>query len=437
MAVLKNTSQYEMQEILFPLKVHDLSQVFCGKLLSSGFFPPTFCIFCPMGVIVGNVLSGEKVLSIREHLRSIREILLANIVMAAEIPAPTGDEGNLTRFLSDRFTEFGLNNISRDEAGNVAGVLAGSSGKRNLLVAAHVDKIWADSEDHTVSVGVGEMSGRGIADNALGVAVLATLPLMLESLGVELESDLILLGTTKSLGRGDLGGMRFFLENSDWEVASALCVEGIDLGRLSYSSLGMARGEIVVTVPEDAETPDLAVAGAIPVLTEIMERLLEMSRRDYPNTVIRTGTMEAGSGYNVPPRGGRIHFEIRSTGAGKVKRMEREITAMVEAVSSQPDVTASVEMIAHRQPGNLGKRHPLASTAQRAMRALDIEPTVEPSVSELAALLDQGIPALTLGITKGQHRHSPEETIQLDPIFDGLAQLVSVLLFMDTTDFTN
>ena len=37
----------------------------------------------------------------------------------------------------------------------------------------------------------------------------------------------------------------------------------------------------------------------------------------------------------------------------------------------------------------------------------------------------------------GHKGESPEETIQLDPIFDGLAQLVSVLLFMDTTDFTN
>lgn len=390
-----------------------------------------------MGALTGNVLSGERVLSCRERLRTIREILLANIVMAGEIPAPTGGEGNLTRFLSDRFTESGLNNISLDEAGNVAGVLPGTSGKRNLLVAAHVDKIWADTEDHTVQVGVGEMSGRGLADNALGVAVLATLPLMLTRLEVELESNLILLGTTKSLGRGDLGGMRFFLENSDWETHSALCVEGIDLGRLSYSSQGMARGEISVSVEEDSSSPDLAASGAIAVLAEIMDRLMELNRRDYPSIVILTGMMEAGSGYNVPPGSGCIGFEIRSASALKVKKVEREIKSMVEATGERSGVSASVEMIAHRQPGNLGKRHPLASAAQRAMRALEIEPKVEPSVSELAALLDHGIPALTLGITRGQHRHSPEETILLDPIFDGLAQLVSVLLFMDTSDFNN
>src|SRR5690606_23283790 len=126
---------------------------------------------------------------------------------------------------SDRFTECGLDNISLDQAGNVAGVISGRTGRRNLLVAAHVDKIWAETEDHTVSVGVGAMSGRGLADNSLGVAVLATLPLLLDELGIRFDANLVLLGTTRSFGRGNLRGMRFFLENSAWEFDSALCLE--------------------------------------------------------------------------------------------------------------------------------------------------------------------------------------------------------------------
>ena len=92
----------------------------------------------------------ESLLAYREALRHLREILFANVVMAGEIPAPTGYERRITRFLSDRFTECGLDNISLDQAGNVAGVISGKTGRRNLLVAAHVDKIWAESEDHTV-----------------------------------------------------------------------------------------------------------------------------------------------------------------------------------------------------------------------------------------------------------------------------------------------
>jgi len=380
----------------------------------------------------------EAVLAHRDKLKNLREILFANVVMAGEIPAPTGFERRITRFLSDRFTECGLDNISLDQAGNVAGVLSGKTGRRNLLVAAHVDKIWAETADHTVSVGVGRMSGRGLADNSLGAAVLATLPLILAELEVELDSNLILLGTTRSFGRGNLRGMRFFLENSESEIHSALCLEGIDLGRLSFSSLGMARGEISVeqSSPLDEGSEGGNPSGVVAVLSELVSAMLEINQRESPATRILIGSIEAGSGYSVPPRSGLVRFEIRSLDAGRVARIEREIVALVESFSGRAGISSRIEMIAHRQPGDLGSKHPLVREARETLEALGIESRVEPSVSELASLLEKRIPSLTLGVTRGENRHSPQESIFLDPIFDGLAQLVSVLQFMDTGDFS-
>lgn len=380
----------------------------------------------------------EAVLAHRDKLRNLREILFANVVMAGEIPAPTGFERRITRFLSDRFTECGLDNISLDQAGNVAGVLSGKTGGRNLLVAAHVDKIWAETADHTVSVGVGRMSGRGLADNSLGAAVLATLPLILAELEIELDSNLILLGTTRSFGRGNLRGMRFFLENSESEIHSALCLEGIDLGRLSFSSLGMARGEITVeqSSPLDEGSEGGNPSGVVAVLSELVSAMLQINQRESPATRILIGSIEAGSGYSVPPRSGLVRFEIRSLDAGRVARIEREIVALVESFSGRTGISSRIEMIAHRQPGDLGSKHPLVREARETLEALGIESRVEPSVSELASLLEKRIPSLTLGVTRGENRHSPQESIYLDPIFDGLAQLVSVLQFMDTGDFS-
>ncbi len=380
----------------------------------------------------------EAVLSHRETLRNLREILFANVVMAGEIPAPTGFEGRITRFLSDRFTECGLNNISLDQAGNVAGMLSGKTGKRTLLVAAHVDKIWAEMEDHTVSVGVGVMSGRGLADNSLGVAVLATLPLILEELGIALDANLILLGTTRSFGRGDLRGMRFFLENSEWEIDSALCLEGMALGRLSFSSLGMARGEIMVEWErtQDDDSRNEATSGVIASLSALVQSMLAIHQRESPETRILVGSIESGSGYSVPPRSGVVRFEIRSLDAERVARIEEEIIGLVESLSGRNGSTIGIEIIARRRPGNLGREHPLVRAAGEILTVLGVESRVEPSVSELAALLDRRIPSLTLGLTKGENRHSPEESILLDPIFDGLAQLVSMLQFMDAGEFS-
>jgi len=382
--------------------------------------------------------SHTTLLAQREALRSLREILFANVVMAGEIPAPTGYERRITRFLSDRFTECGLDNISLDQAGNVAGVISGRTGRRNLLVAAHVDKIWAESEDHTVLVGVGEMGGRGLADNSLGVAALATLPLILDELGIALDANLILLGTTRSFGRGDLRGMRFFLENSAWEIDSALCLEGIELGRLSFSSLGMARGEIVVEVSRlhDEDALNEAASGVIATLSELIEAMLEINRRGGPDTRLLIGSIESGSGYSVPPRQGLVRFEIRSLDAGHVAEVEEELVQLVERFSGREGTSVGIEIIARRRPGNLGLEHPLVREAGEILAVLGVESRIEPSVSELAALLDRRIPSLTLGLTKGENRHSPEESILLDPIFDGLAQLVAMLQFMDGGDFT-
>lgn len=383
----------------------------------------------------GTARSGpeEAALSHRQKLRRLREILFANVVMAGEIPAPTGSERRLTRFLSDRFTESGLANISLDQAGNIAGVRLGRSGDRSLLVAAHVDKIWPETDNHTVSVGVGQMSGRGLADNSLGAAVLATLPLILDELGVVLESNLVLLGTTGSFGRGNLSGMRFFLENCERSVDAALVLEGIDLGRISHSSLGMARGEIRIAATGGTE-PEPKEADVVTTLSALLQALLDIDRRESPGSRVLVGSIEAGSGHSVPPREALVRFEIRSHEAGRVARIEAEIADLV-ARSGCEGTAASLETIAHRRPGDLGGAHPLVRRAEAILAGLGVESRIVPSVSELALLLDRGIPSLTLGLTKGENRHSPAETIWLDPIFDGLAQIVAMLQFMDSGEF--
>ncbi len=372
-------------------------------------------------------MAKSDVLSYRDALKSMREILFANVVMAGEIPAPTGAEENLTRFLSDRFTECGLDNIAEDEAGNVAAVLSGRNSERNLLVAAHLDKIWPESDDHTVSVGVGEMSGRGIADNSLGIAVLASLPLVLEMLEIRLDSNLILLGTSRSFGRGNIGGMRFFLENGERTIESALCIEGIDLGRVSHKSLGMARGEIALSSEIGGE-PDGRVTAA---LADCVIELLETDRKGGDKVDVLIGGVEAGSGFSVPPHLGTVRFEIRGESASGVSAIEEEIMESIHRIGVDRGITARVEMVARRKPGRLSSDHRLVLAAKDILSVLGVEHHDEPSISELAALLAHGVPALTLGITEGRNRHSPEESILLEPIFGGIAQIVATLKVMD------
>ena len=65
------------------------------------------------------------------------------------------------------------------------------------------------------------------------------------------------------------------------------------------------------------------------------------------------------------------------------------------------------------------------------MRGLNITPTFQPSVGDLAALIFKKIPSVTVGISRGLNIHEPTESVEIEPIFSGLAQLVGLLQFID------
>lgn len=373
----------------------------------------------------------EALPAIRAVGLSLRETLLANLVMLAEIPAATCCEEHRIHFLLQRFSECGLTSTSVDEFGNGVGVIAGKNRARNLLMYAHADTVFSAQRDHTVSVHAQKMCGPGIADNSLGLAVLATLPTLLDRLDIQLDAGLVLMGGTRSLGRGNLKGLRFFLDNNKLPLNGAICVEGVQLGRLNYASAGMLRGEILCHVPEEYDWVRRGTTGAILILNEVVNRILEIALPRKPRTSIVMGSIEAGEGFNIIPTEGRLCFEVRSESGEIVQRIASKLQEIIEDVSSQTGAEVQLDIVARRRPASLPNAHPLVKQTRAIMSSLGVRPHIAPSISELSALISRGLPAVTLGVTSGDRLHEPRETVQIEPMFTGIAQLVGVLLAMD------
>ncbi|MEY3000977.1 MAG: hypothetical protein RL648_1191 [Verrucomicrobiota bacterium] len=367
----------------------------------------------------------------RDSLRSMKERFLADAVMIGEIPSPTFAERRLVEFICNRFTEEGLDNISIDEAENATGLLPGRTGRRNILLAAHTDRVWNASIDHAITVSADALTGPGIADNALGVAALTTLPSLLSALGIGLDSNIILLGASRSMGRGDLAGLRFFTENTKLSIGAGVCLEGIQLGRLSYSSLGMNRCELQVTTPEERHWQSWSLSGAVSSMTRIIQQILAIQIPQVPKTSIILGSIQSGSSYNVPPTRAILRFELRSEEPGMVTRIREEIEEIIAQAIAENRIEATLEIIARRQPGTIGFSHPMVRQVRAIMAALNIEPQVAPSTSELSVLLQNGIPSLTLGLTEGDNKHRVDETARIEPLFSGLAQVIASLQTID------
>lgn len=374
----------------------------------------------------------EKLPGIEKNLKSHQEVLLANLVMIGEIPSPTFEENTRLQFLLNRFNEAGLTDSSIDDSGNGVGVLRGSEGDRAILINAHADTVFPSTIDHTMQVADGKITGAGVADNSLGLAVMASLPYILEDLDIALKSDLILLGGVKSLGRGDLQGIRFFLDNHSFRISEAICIEGVELGRLSYSSIGMLRGEITCRVPDSYDWSRFGDASAILTLNEVINKINDIRLPKRPRTSIVMGSIVGGgSSFNTIARDATLGFEVRSESQEVVEDVGQTVEDIVMEVSSKTGDEIELDIFAKRHPGGIPYAHPINQCARAVMESLDIEPRLAPSTSELSALIDKDIPALTLGITRGDRIHKSNETVQIEPMFKGIAQLIGTLIAID------
>jgi len=368
---------------------------------------------------------------LQDSLTQFREILLANLVMIGEIPAPTSGEDKRIEFLLNRFKEAGLSENSIDDGGNGIGLLEGEEGEGSILLNAHADTVFSAKTDHTMQVSSDSIIGPGVADNSLGLAALATIPYILQELDINLKNNLVLLGGVKSLGRGDLEGIRFFLDNNNFKIKNALCIEGVELGRLSYTSIGMLRGEITCKVPETYDWSRFGDASAILTLNEVINKINDIRLPKRPRTSIVMGSISGGSSFNTIAKEATLGFEVRSESEEVVRDVGKTIQDIAKEVASKTGDEVVLDIFARRRPGGIPYAHPLNECARSVMNKLEIEPRLAPSTSELAALIDKKIPALTLGITSGDRIHKMDESVQIEPIYKGLAQIIGILIATD------
>ncbi len=367
-------------------------------------------------------------------LEEFRELLLANLIMLGEIPAPTFGEQQRIDFLKQRFTECGLQNVSGDEAGNALGIIPGSGGNqsgdqggnKSILVTAHADTPFPASLNHTLALGMGHVTGPGLGDNSTGLAVLATLPTLLDRLGIRLCSNLVLMGATRALGRGNLGGLRFFLGHNSLPLTAAIDVEGTDLGRLHYTSLASLGGELSCRVGEERSN-----GGAVELLLAVIQRLQAIELPAATNTQLVLGELEGGTSFKVPARRATLRFQVRSESDQSVHEVAEQIEDIADEVAAANSAEVNFEVIARSSAGGLAPDHELVLTARRVMIALGIQPQEGRGSSAVSSFIEQGVPAVCVGITSSQNANQHNEELATDPIMRGVAQLIGILEAID------
>lgn len=371
---------------------------------------------------------------IRAAAGELRDILLGDTIHIVERPALTGNEEKRVEFFVNRLAESGVVNTSIDEKGNGFGFLPGSEGKRNILLFGYADTYVEDPGDRTVEVESSRVVGPFVGDNSLALSALLLIPLLLEKLGLTPRSNLILMAAAKTLGRGNLEGLRSFLQSSFAPVHAGLCLESVQLGRLNYACLGLHRCEVTVRLPDNYNWVHYGSTGTITPMSEIITKINAIPVPRRPLTAIVLGSIAGGVSPRNIARETKLEFEIRSESPDILREVRAKIAAAVEEVGARSGMHARLDIVSERDPGGIDLTHPLVQNARAIMAALDIQPMMYATTSAMSALIDARIPALTLGITTGERLNELDEideALALAPMPAGIAHILGILLAID------
>jgi tripeptide aminopeptidase len=325
------------------------------------------------------------------------------------IPAPTGSEqariGWLERRLAGR-----PGSLARDEVGNLVWRFGPSSDPPALLLMAHVDTVFAGVDSIDVARCGDELIGPGVGDNAAAVMAVIWAVTALASIPPGLA-----VGFT--VGEEGLGNLRGALQACRaLRPAMAIAVEGHGLDEVVTDHVGSARARLAVHGPGGHSWSDRGTPSAIHALLPIGAGLAAAGAN--------VGRIAGGGAVNAIAAEAELLVERRSLDQAELDAFSEEVSGL----AVEPPLGLECEIVGRRPAGRIERDHPMVRTVLAVRRSLGLPNGRFGSGSTDAnAAAAFGIPAVSIGCTRGSGMHTMGERIELEPLELGCRQLSAVI----------
>jgi acetylornithine deacetylase/succinyl-diaminopimelate desuccinylase-like protein len=332
---------------------------------------------------------------------------IADQCALAAIPAPSGEEAERARFVTDRLVEAGQSAVEQDEVGNVVAWHACADPTLPpILLAAHLDTVFPATVEHRVRREGARLIAPGIVDNARGLAGMLALARALAAVRIRTVQPLVLIATVGEEGAGDLRGVKhLFAEGQPWRGAAAfLALDGGGRHRIVHRAVGSRRLRVEVSGPGGHSWADRGTANPLHAVGHAIAALLgDAPATNGAITVARSG---GGESVNAVPARAWMELDLRSESADELADMERRVRARVgravrresaaRRAGTQP-LVLSVDVFGDRPCGTTRTDAFLVRAAEDATRQLGLVPELIASSTDANVPMALGIPAIALG----------------------------------------
>ena len=372
-------------------------------------------------VSVAALLDLPEIKQAFHYIDSQIENITNEQIHICSIPAPPFGEHKRSAYFLERFNELGLTDVHLDSEGNCVGLREGRSTSPLLVVSAHLDTVFPEGTNVSVSRAGGKLLAPGISDDSCGLSALTAIAAVLQATEIETEGSILFVATVGEEGEGDLRGVRHLMTAGEWanRIHAFISFDGAEIDRITNQALGSRRYRVVFRGEGGHSWGDFGVANPVHALGRAITRLVSYPAPKEPRTTFNVGRVEGGSSVNAIPREAIFEVDLRSASAEELVKLDaffrrgvREATEDengVRRVGNRP-LELTVELIGERPSGETPADTPLVRSALEATEAMGGTARLNQASTDSNLPISLGIPAITIGAggTSG-NSHTLEE----------------------------
>lgn len=421
----------EIERIRSAILVGVLSLLF-GSTLSAQRDPTT------LGT---RMLADPKIRATLDAVLEDEAAVLADQVALCEIPAPPFDEQARAEAYRDRFETLGLENVRIDAVGNVLGGRPGREPRPHLVFSAHLDTVFPEGTDVSVTREGRLLRGPGIGDDCRGLAVVLAVARALDRGDIETTGRITFVGTVGEEGLGDLRGVKHLFDNElAGEVDRFVSVDGAGVG-LTTSAVGSHRYRVTYRGPGGHSFGAFGLASPIHAIGRLIEAVARFNVPQDPKTTFTVGRIGGGTSVNAIASSAWLEVDLRSVGIVALDDLDawfrRAVGAALDAENrrwgSGGRLQVDIEEVGRRPAGQTLPEDPLVQAAIAVTEALGLPVRLSAGSTDANMPMSLGIPAITVdGGGSGVGAHSEAETF--DSTDSALGTQRAVLLAVALTE---
>ena len=329
--------------------------------------------------IIRDLLHTEVVRRAFQFFESRADVITEEHATICRIPSPPFGERERAEYLVEKFRKLGLNDARVDEEGNCVALRPGNSSSPLLVVSAHLDTVFPPGTDYTVRREAGKLFAPGIADDGCGLAAIIALAQALEACSIETEGSLLFVGTVGEEGEGNLRGVRYLFQTSEWanRIDAFISFDGPGVERIPHAALGSRRYRVVLRGTGGHSWGDFGAANPVHAMGRAVARLASYPAPVDPRTTFNVGRIEGGASVNVIPREATMDVDLRSASAEELRRLDAFFRRAVrESVDDEngarrmgdPPLELDLKLIGDRPSGETSPDALIVRLAEEATR---------------------------------------------------------------------